>query len=253
MELNASKKIYFASDFHLGAPNYHESREREIRIITWLEKVKYDAQVIYLLGDIFDFWFEYKTVVPKGYVRLLGKLAELCDSGIKIYLITGNHDLWMSDYFENEIGIKIYNNPITIDINNKIFYMAHGDGLNSKEISFTLIKKIFTNSFAQWLFAKIHPNIGISFANFWSRKSRIANIKRGEGFKGEDKEESVIFAKQLLLNQHYDFILLGHRHVPLDINLNNNSRYLNLGDWINHNSYAVFDGEVLELKYFICP
>lgn len=250
MNLTDRNKVYFASDFHLGAPAYNESRVREAKIVNWMDQIKNDAVAIYFLGDIFDFWFEYKTVVPKGFVRLLGKFAELSDQGIELHLITGNHDLWMHNYFKKELGVKVYFHPTEIELNGKKFYLAHGDGLGPGEILFKGIKKVFTNSLAQWFFSKIHPDLGIKFANFWSFKSRKANNSKNKSFKGDEKEYSIIHAKKTLTEKHYDFLIYGHRHIPLDIKLNDNSRYLNLGDWISHYSFAVFDGERLELKYF---
>ena len=243
-------KIYFASDFHLGVPTHAKSLEREKKIISWLDEIKEDAKSIYLLGDIFDFWFEYKAVVPKGFVRLLGKLAELSDNGTDIFLIKGNHDLWMYDYLPKEVGVHIMDDKIILEENGKKIFLAHGDGLGPGDFGYKLIKKIFTNSFCQWLFARLHPNFGIGFAHFWSRKSRIANQKNPEEFLGEQKEWLASYCKRKQENNPVDYYVFGHRHLPLEIDIDKACKYINLGDWIYHNSYGVFDGENLELKYF---
>ncbi len=240
--------IYFASDFHLGIPDYESSLEREKQIVSWLEQIQNDASEIYFLGDIFDFWFEYKSVVPKGFIRLLGKIAEITDAGISVHFFTGNHDMWMFDYLQKELNITIYKEPIIKEYNGKRFFIGHGDGLGPGDKGYKLIKWVFANPICQWLFARLHPNFGIGLAHYWSGKSRVAteNLK----FLGEDKEFQIIYAKERLLKEHFDYFIFGHRHIPLDIKLNENSRFINLGDWIINNSYAVFDGNELELKYY---
>jgi len=243
------KKIYFASDFHLGVPDKKQSLEREKLIVKWLDSVKDDAKEIYLLGDLFDFWFEYKTVVPKGYVRLLGKLAELRDQGILIHCFTGNHDLWMFGYFEEELNIPVYRKPIKLEINGKKFMLGHGDGIGPGDHGYKFIKRVFSSRLAQWLFARLHPNLGIRLANYWSKRSRGSNGQQTAQYLGEDQEWLVTYAKEVLNKEHVDYFIFGHRHLPLDIAIDN-SRYINLGDWIDYNSYAVFDGENVELKYF---
>jgi len=245
-----SKKIYFISDFHLGAPDKIKSLEREKRVVRWLDKVKSDVSEIYLMGDIFDFWFEYKHAVPRGYVRLLGKLAELSDSGIVLHYFTGNHDMWVFDYLPEEIGVKIYREPITRTINNKKFYIGHGDGLGPGDHGYKFIKKVFANKACQWLFARLHPNFGIPLARYFSRKSRIATGTTDEKYLGEEKEWLVVYCKDVLKNEHFDYLIFGHRHLPLDLKLGENSRYVNLGEWINYNTYAVFDGSNLSLEKF---
>lgn len=247
--LNKIKKIYFASDFHLGVPDYLSSRERESRIVRWLDQVKEDAHEIYLLGDVFDFWFEYRTVVPKGFVRLLGKLAELSDRGIPIHFFPGNHDMWIFDYFEKELGIRIHNGPFRVEYNGKKFFLEHGDGLGPGDYGYKLLKKVFSNKICKWLFARIHPNFGIGLANLWSRKSRISS-SRDEEFLGEANEWLIQFSKKTLEKEQIDYFIFGHRHLPLHIEIAPGSYYVNLGEWINYNSYAVFDGEKLELCYF---
>ena len=245
-----NKKIYFASDFHLGTPNYEDSRERERKIVAWLNQISKDVHTLFLVGDLFDFWFEYKTVVPKGYVRFLGKLAELSDKGVQIYLFTGNHDMWMFDYLEKELNVKILREPTDFIFNNKKFHIGHGDGLGPGDETYKVLKKIFANKLCQWLFERIHPNLGIGIANAWSRKSRAGNNKKEEIF--HDKEEWIY---QYCLNLEnnglkYDYYIFGHRHLPIDMQVSENSRYLNLGEWINYFSYASFDGNRLSLETF---
>ncbi len=250
MEFTDNKKIYFASDFHLGVPTYEKSLEREKRIVAWLNSIKQDCGELYLLGDVFDFWFEYKTVVPRGYVRLLGKLAEFTDAGIPVYYFTGNHDMWVFDYLPHELNVKVFREAIERTYNGKQFYIGHGDGLGPGDHGYKFIKKVFANKICQWLFARLHPNFAFWFAQYWSRKSRIATELEDEKFLGEEKEWLVIHSKELLGKKHYDYLIFGHRHLPLDIKLNDTSRYINLGEWVNYNSFAVFDGTELELKYF---
>jgi UDP-2,3-diacylglucosamine hydrolase len=248
-----ASKIYFASDFHLGTPSEEESRERERRIISWLDFIKKDASELYLMGDIFDFWFEYKHVVPKGYIRFLGKLAELSDAGIKLTFFKGNHDMWMFNYFKEELDATIVSDELIVERNHKRFYLHHGDGLGPGDMKYKLLKKIFRSDACQWLFARLHPNFGIGIARMWSKHSRITSGKI-EDFKGEDKEWLISYIKQYLNNRkgndqkkHIDYFVFGHRHLPLSISVEN-SLYINLGEWINFYTYAVFDGENMELK-----
>ena len=245
--MKPGKKIYFASDFHLGVPTYENSLEREHKIVKWLDSIKADAEELYLLGDVFDFWFEYRTVVPRGYVRLLGKLAELSDSGIKIHYFTGNHDMWTFDYLEKELNVIIYRAPIEISYNGKAFFIGHGDGLGPGDHGYKFIKKVFASKVCQWLFARLHPNFGIGIANYFSKKSRIATGTTDEKFLGEEKEWLVIYSKEILAKKHFDYLIFGHRHLPLDIKIDS-SRYINLGDWIQYFTYGVFDGAEFELK-----
>jgi len=250
ISLDKGKKVFFASDFHLGVPNAQKSREREHRILKWLETIKSETQVLFLVGDIFDFWFEYKKVIPKGFVRLQGKLAEWTDEGIPIYFFTGNHDLWMFDYFTEELGVPVFHQPQQFIINNKKLLIGHGDGLGPGDSLYKLLKAVFTNKLAQWCFAQIHPNIGIYLANLWSRKSRMQNDKKGEDeFLGE-KEWLWQFCKEKEIEEHHDFYIFGHRHLPLDLEVDKTSRYINLGEWVNYDTYAVFDGESLKLTRF---
>lgn len=242
-------KIYFASDLHLGVPNREKSLERERLFVQWLDEIKVDAEAIYLVGDVFDFWFEYKKVVPKGYIRLLGKLAEISDSGIPIHFFTGNHDMWLFDYLEKEIKVLIYKDPIEISLKGKQFFIGHGDGLGPGDKGYKIIKTIFRSRICQWLFERIHPNLGISIAEYWSKKSRIANGVKDEKFYGED-ELLTQFCKEKMKTTEVDYFIFGHRHLPLEINLGDNTTYINLGEWVNYNSYAVFDGKKIELKRY---
>jgi UDP-2,3-diacylglucosamine hydrolase len=250
--MDARSHIYFASDFHLGVPDHSASRKREDRIVRWLDSIKPTAAEIYLMGDVFDFWFEYATVVPKGYIRLLGKLAELSDAGIRIVMFKGNHDMWMFDYFKKELGIEIVPDELIIERNGKTFFLHHGDGLGPGDQGYKFLKSFFRSRFCQWLFARIHPNLGIGIAKKWSSKSRLLNDRKEE-FKNEEQEWLVTYSRQMLRNRKFDFLIFGHRHLPLDIRVSDQSRYINLGEWINYNSYAVFDGKSLELKYFESP
>ncbi len=248
--LHPGKKIYFASDFHLGVPDAASSREREQRIVRWLEHIRKDAHSIYLMGDIFDFWFEYKKTIPKGFIRLQGKLAELRDSGIPIYFFTGNHDMWMFDYFPTELGIPVYRKPIILSVAEQKLMIGHGDGLGPGDHTYKLLKKIFNSKICQWLFARIHPNLGIAIAHYWSRKSRISNTKREEKFQGEAKEYLLTHCNEVEKTTHHDFYIFGHRHLPLDLKVGAHSRYINLGEWVHFNTYAVYDGKNVELKSF---
>lgn len=246
------KKVYFASDCHFGVPSYEKSLEREKLFVQWLDEIKQDAEAIYLLGDIFDFWFEYRTVVPRGYVRLLGKLAEITDSGIPIYYFRGNHDMWMFSYFKQELNIQMFRDPIVKEIKGKRFYIAHGDGLGPKDYGYKFIKKVFSNKVCQWLFARLHPNFSIGLGLYFSRKSRNSRGNEDFHFHGEEssKERLIVYARELAAKQDIDYFVFGHRHLPIDIKLNEESRYLNIGDWITHFSFIVFDGEEIQLKYY---
>jgi len=251
MQISSSKKIYFLSDFHLGAPDRAASLLREKRIIQFLEEVKKDAALIFIVGDLFDFWYEYRTVVPKGYTRILGKLAEITDSGIQIYFFVGNHDMWMSGYFEEELNIPVYHEPKEFEWNRKKFLIGHGDGLGPGDNGYKLIKKIFRNKFCQWLFGILPPAFGVGLANYFSRKSRAATGQTDERFLGEENEWLISYCKEVLQKQYFDYLVFGHRHLPIDFTLKGGSRYINLGDWIHYCTYAVFDGENLLLKSWL--
>ncbi|UPS92659.1 UDP-2,3-diacylglucosamine diphosphatase [Bizionia sp. M204] len=250
MNIPKGKKIYFASDNHLGAPTAEASRPREQKFVAWLEEIKYDAAAIFLMGDLFDFWFEYKTVVPKGFTRTLGKLAEITDAGIPIYFFVGNHDLWMDGYFEEELGISVYHKPQEYTFNNKTFLIGHGDGLGPGDTGYKRMKKIFTSRFGKWLFRWLHPDIGVRIAQYLSVKNKLISGDDDAKFLGEDNEWLVQYCKRKLETKHSDYFIFGHRHLPLEIDLNENSKYVNLGDWIQYYTYGVFDGENLELKKF---
>lgn len=251
MTSTTRKNIYFASDFHLGAPNAVESLKREKKIVRWLDEIKTDAQEIYLVGDIFDFWFEYKSVIPRGFIRLQGKIAELTDSGIPIHLFTGNHDMWIFDYLPQELGVNLYRENIVKEFNGKKFLIGHGDGLGPGDKTYKLLKGFFASNICQWAFARIHPNLGIGIANAWSKKSRKSNITYDEIFHGEDKEDLILYCNDYIKNDPtIDYFVFGHRHLPLEIKIGEQAKYINLGEWIKYNSYGIFDGENFELKAY---
>lgn len=250
MTLAPGKCIYFISDFHLGAPDYPTSLAREKRIVTFLEQARHNAAHIFIVGDLFDFWYEYKTVVPKGYTRILGKLADITDNGIPVSFFVGNHDMWMSGYFEKELNIPVYKEPKAFVFNDVHFLVGHGDGLGPGDKGYKFIKKIFRSPLCQWLFGMLHPSWGMGLANYFSKKSREATGLTDEHFLGEDREWLIAYCKQVLQQQHYDYFIFGHRHLPIDFPLPSNSRYINLGDWIRYNSYAVFDGNKTVLKHY---
>ncbi|MEM9888959.1 MAG: UDP-2,3-diacylglucosamine diphosphatase [Bacteroidota bacterium] len=246
------QKTYFASDFHLGIAGKLSSPERERKMVRWLDHIKEDAAAIYLVGDLFDFWFEYKSVIPKGYARLFGKLAELRDADLPIYFFTGNHDLWMFRYFEDEFGIPIYRKPIIRDIAGKTFFIGHGDGLGPDDYGYKRMKKVFTNPLCQWLFARLHPNLGLGVARYFSIRSRHQDpvVKH---YLGDDKEWLVAYAnrKSEQLAQKIDYFIFGHRHLPIQMTLKNqHSQYINIGEWLYACSYGVFDGEKMEIEFF---
>ncbi len=247
MELAPGKKIYFLSDFHLGAPNETESRKREERLVRFLNYAQKDAAAFFIVGDIFDFWFEYKTVVPKGFVRLLGCLAQISDAGIPLHIFTGNHDLWMHDYLEKELNAKVYFEPQSFTLGTKQFLIGHGDGLGPGDYGYKRLKKVFTNPVCQWLFRWLHPDMGIQLANYFSAKSRAKTGTADEVFLGEDKEWLIIYTKEQAKTKHVDYFIFGHRHFAIDYPINERSRYINLGDWIRLNTYGVFDGTQMQL------
>jgi len=248
--LTTAKKVYFISDAHLGVPGRGASLDREKRLVRWLDSVRHDAEEILLLGDIFDFWFEYRKVVPRGFVRILGKLAELRDAGIPITMLTGNHDMWMFGYFEKELGIPVHRDPIVRTISGKKFFIGHGDGLGPGDRSYKTMKAIFRSRFLQWLFARLHPNLAFAIGHYWSRKSRYNQGHEPEAFRGDDREWLVVWCKEKLKSEHFDFFVFGHRHLALDIRLNERSRYINPGDWLNLFTYAVFDGNDVSIQKY---
>lgn len=251
MQIPPGKKIYFLSDFHLGAPDQKRSREREDKVVAFLEQARADAHTIFIVGDMFDFWYEYKYVVPRGYVRLLGKLAQLTDSGIHIHFFVGNHDMWMRDYFQTELGIPVYFEPQTFTFNDKKFYIGHGDGLGPGDYGYKFLKKIFRNPVCQFLFGLLPPVIGIGLANYFSRKSKEAVGNNEFVYLGQDKEWLIIYSKEVLQKEHFDYMVFGHRHVPICEMISDKTRYVNLGDWINNFTYAVYDGSEISLNKFV--
>lgn len=240
------EKIYFASDFHLGSPNYEESLKREKKIISWLNEIEKDAKKIYLLGDIFDFWFEYEKVVPKGFVRLLAKLADLVDKGIQIHFLVGNHDMWMRSYLEKEIGLEVHFKEFIIEEDNQLIFIGHGDGLGKGDYKYKILKSLFTSNLCKWLFSRLHPNFGIGLGQAWSNKSR----KEQESIKNEEKEILVEYCKEQQKNNPVDYYIFGHRHIPMEVKIDERANYINLGDWIHHYSYAVLSDKKLELRKF---
>ena len=250
MQLPNNKKIYFASDQHFGAPTSELSFPREQKFVAWLDEIKGDAEAIFLLGDLFDFWFEYKTVVPKGFIRVLGKLAEIRDSGIPIYFFVGNHDLWMEDYFQKELNIPVFHDNQEYTFGDKTFLIGHGDGKGPGDLGYKHKKKIFTNSFFKWLFRWLHPDIGVRLAQYLSVKNKLISGDEDVTFLGEDNEWLILYSKRKLENKHYNYLIFGHRHLPMKLTVGENAEYVNLGDWITYFTYGVFDGENLEIKKY---
>jgi len=242
-----NKKIYFASDVHLGHPDIEKARWRERLFVKWLDEIKTDAAEIYLVGDIFDFWYEYKKVVPRGFVRTLGKIAEITDMGIPVHFFTGNHDIWVTDYLPAELGVILHRGPIEKEFADKQFYIAHGDGLGPGDKSYKLLKKVFTNKAMQWMFSRLHPNFAISLAHYHSNSSRQSQGYKPSTFNGENKEILYRYAKNLVQTKPYDYLIFGHRHLMVNMKISENSRYINLGDWLYHFSYGVFDGKEFQL------
>ena len=252
--MTVEKKIYFASDFHLGMPDFERSLEREKSIVSWLNAISKDASAVYLLGDVFDFWFEYKTVVPKGFVRFLGAISRLTDAGIPVYLFPGNHDLWVGKYLETECGVIVVTEALTIELGNDICYLHHGDGLGPGDTGYKWLKKVFLSKIAQKAFAMIHPGIGVTFAQKLSKKSRLAQNPKEDNYLGDSKEHLTQFCKQYLLNckaEKPKYFIFGHRHLVLDIDLGEGVRYINLGEWLHGSQYAEYDGVELRLKDWV--
>jgi UDP-2,3-diacylglucosamine hydrolase len=245
-----NKKVYFASDQHLGAPTMEASFPREKKFVAWLDSIKSDAEAIFLLGDLFDFWFEYKTVVPKGFIRVLGKLAEISDSGIPIYFFVGNHDLWMKDYFEKELNIPVFHQPKEFLINQKKFLIGHGDGLGPKDIGYKRMKKVFTFPLFKWMFRWLHPDLGVKLGQYMSVKNKMISGEEDFKFLGAENEWLVQYCKKKLQENHYDYFVFGHRHLPLEIKLQENSIYFNLGDWIQYFTFGVFEETRFSLSKF---
>lgn len=249
MNLPVGKKVYFASDFHLGLPDYQRSIEREKLICQWLDQIKLDAYKIYLVGDLFDVWFEYKNVIPKGYTRFLGKLAELSDLGISIEIFTGNHDLWMKDYFQEELNIAVHTQPIEIVWNEKSFFIGHGDGLGPGDHGYKFLKCVISHRLSQWLYRRLHPDTGIALATYFSRKGP-KHVQSDHLFLGADKEWLIQYSIATLRKKHIDYFIFGHRHLALTYPLSETSTYINLGDWLAFQTYAVFDGHKTTLLQY---
>ncbi len=247
MKLPANKKIYFASDVHLGLYPEDKSKEREKAFVKWLETVRKDAAAIYLLGDIFDFWWEYKKVVPRGFVRFFGKITEITDAGIPVHFFTGNHDMWARNYFTQECGMIVHDGILICEFNEKKFYMAHGDGFGPGDNGYKLLKIAFRSQSLRWLYSRVHPNLAISIGHIWAKKSRYSN-GLVEKFEGEENERLIPYSKNILKQEHFDYFVFGHRHLALDYKLNEKSNLMVLGDWITLFTYGVFDGEKMELK-----
>ncbi len=242
--------VYFASDFHLGSPGRLDTHAREKLIVQWMDEMKADMNALYLVGDVFDFWFDYKKVVPRGFIRILGKLAELKDRGVEIYYFTGNHDLWMFDYLQKELSIPIYHKPIEVELQGKKFLIGHGDGLGPGDHGYKRLKKVFANPVAQTLFRWIHPDLGIGLADYFSSKSREAQDAI-QKFLGPEKEWLIQYAERKLQEKDYDYLVFGHRHLPIDYTLaNGKSRYINLGDWLQFQSYAILKDGQLQMRFY---
>lgn len=250
IELQLNKKVYFASDQHFGAPTPELSKPREAKFLKWLDEIKKDAQVLFLMGDLFDFWHEWKYVVPKGYVRVLGKLAELKDSGIEVYFFVGNHDLWMKDYLEEEIGIPVFFDKQYFTIQNKKFLLAHGDGLGPGDKGYKRMKKVFTHPLAQWAFRWLHPDIAMKIAIYFSTKNKMISGIEDQQYLGEDKEFLILYSKEKLKTEDLDYFVYGHRHLPMVLELSKGAQYVNLGDWITYFTYGEFNGESFSLNSF---
>ena len=246
LTLPENKKVYFASDFHLGLYPPEKSTLREKLVVKWLDEIKPHAGALFLVGDVFDYWYEYKKVTARGFVRFLGKICEFTDAGIPVYFFTGNHDVWVFDYLPKETGVQVFYNPIEIEINNRKFIIGHGDGLGPKDNSYKVLRSIFHNKVLQFLFSRLHPNFTYWLGHSWSKHSRYS---KGifEDFYGEDKEYNILYAKDYLKKGHVDYFVFGHRHIPMEIQLTENSRLYNLGEWIFACTYAVFDGQSIEL------
>ena len=251
---SSPKKIFFASDAHLGARFHKDPLAVEKRLVRWLDSIKDEASAIWFLGDMFDYWYEYKYVVPKGFVRFLGKLAELSDAGVEIHIFIGNHDIWMFDYLPKEIGAIIHRDTLTVDLLGKRFFLGHGDEVDFRSKAFRFMRALFRNKFCQWLYAGIHPRWSFGFALGWSLSSRKSGLQKQESekYQGEGSEYMVVFAKEYLkTHPDINFFIFGHRHIMLDLMLSRSSRILIAGDWMQYFSYIVWDGEYLYMDQFL--
>lgn len=244
IKLASHQKVYFTSDHHFGAPTRECSLPRELKFVQWLDQISKDAAAIFIVGDLFDFWFEYKKVVPRGFVRVLGKLAALRDQGIPIYFFVGNHDLWMEDYFEKELNIPVFHRPIEVLINEKLFFVGHGDGLGPGDKGYKRMKKVFTNPVSKWLFRWLHPDLGMSLAQYMSVKNKLISGDEDATFLGEDKEWLILYTKRKEAEKHRDYYIFGHRHLPMILPLNNGiTKYVNIGDWIQYFTFVMVDAQ----------
>ena len=247
------RPIYFLSDAHLGSRAIPHGRMHERRLVNFLDSIKHKAAAIYMLGDMFDFWYEYKMVVPRGYTRFLGKISELTDMGVEVHFFIGNHDIWCSDYLEKECGMILHRQPLTTEIYGREFYLAHGDGLGDPDKKFKFLRAMFHNRFLQKAFSNIHPRWSIDFGLSWAKHSRLKHDNEGDPeYLGEQNEHLVIYSKEYLqTHPEINFFIYGHRHIELDLMLSKTSRVLILGDWINSFSYATFDGEHIFMEQFV--
>ncbi|MFY0688798.1 MAG: UDP-2,3-diacylglucosamine diphosphatase [Cyclobacteriaceae bacterium] len=247
LNIPEGKKIYFASDFHLGAPDQASSRNREQKIVKWLEHIRQSSSAIFLLGDVFDFWFEYPHVVPKGHVRFLGKLAELCDQGVSVYMFLGNHDMWMKSYLKEEVGAIMYPDNLILETSDHKLFIGHGDGYGPGDLKYKTLKKLFRNPLAQWGFKWLHPNIGFGIAKMWSSHSR--SHSKEEAFLSQD-ERLIHYCKQIHQNDQHDYYVFGHRHMVIDEEIDQSSRYFNLGEWVSGSTYGILDVDGFSLQQF---
>lgn len=247
------KNVYFISDAHLGSRAIPHGRMQERRLVRFLDTIKHKASAVYMLGDMFDFWYEYRMVVPKGYTRFLGKVSELTDLGVEVHFFTGNHDIWCGDYLEKECGVVLHRQPQTVELGDKVFLLAHGDGLGDPDRKFKFLRAVFHNKICQCLFSCIHPRWAMDFGLTWARHSRLKHGLGGDpGYLGEDKEYLVLYAKEYQkAHPDVNYYIFGHRHIELDLMLSRSTRVLILGDWISQFTYAVFDGMNLYLESYV--
>lgn len=254
--MEEKKKIYFASDAHLGSDLFGDPLEREKKLVRWMDSIKSTAKAVYFVGDMFDYWFEYRDVVPKGYVRFISKMAEFVDEGIQVYLFVGNHDIWMFDYFQKEVGAVVIDGVHEVDLYGKKFLISHGDGLGDPSRAFRLLRAIFRNKICQALYKSLHPRLTMPFGYAWSRNSRAKKLAKkmendGESrYLGEDKEHLVIFAKEYIKTNDVDFFIFGHRHIELNLMITAKSRVVILGEWLTQFTYGVWDGENFILENY---
>lgn len=248
--MDSSKNIYFASDIHFGIPNADSSFQREKLFIAWLDEILPNCEALFLVGDVFDFWFDYNKVVPKGFVRVLAKLASFTDRNIPVHYFKGNHDMWLSGYFEKELGFIIHDDNYIFETNGFKFFVGHGDGKGPGDFKYKFLKKLFRNPLSKFFFKWIHPDLGMALAHFWSTRSRFTTGSSEEKFLGEEREWLIQYCKRKEEKEKSDFYIFGHRHLAIEFNINEHAKYINLGDWLRYQSYAVFDGKETKLFYF---